>query len=418
MTTTDQPSASATPDPTARNAPNADDNKTHDQSHEADRHEADRREAKPDVVIGWVLAADVRDAGLLEVYEQTRQRLQALLREQFPDFAWRLEPLERRTFTTRGTLKPLDLLELGVEEKLHRRWDFALVVVPNELAPRKRIFAMGVPSSALEVAVLSSARMEHDAALSERLTALALHLLGHLFGLEHTGAGPMTPPDIEGLEPTPFSADQQSLVHNRLDDIADPRLEELHTRWNAPIFYWRSFWNDPKSIAKSVWNYGPWRIPLYLGRMTAAVIASLLVLLLTAETWEAGSNVATPDLVFGVTLSIIIATLFVFFGQHLDQVGRGRGWSEQLARSRIVILGTLLIGMVFLWVVLFVLLLLVSFALPTEVTTGWAGAVPGELPRLRYVSFMSSIGILAAALGGNLEEEDTIKAELFFDEET
>lgn len=419
MATTNRPSISAPPQQAGQDTSTPDlSDDHHIDDRTDDRADAKRQEAKPEVVIGWILAADVRETALLEAYDQTRRRLQALLREQFSGFAWRLEPLERRTFTTRGTLKPLELLELGAEEKLHRRWDFALVVVPNELAPRKRIFAMGVPSSALEVAVLSSARMDHDAALSERLTALALHLLGHLFGLEHDEAGPMTPPAIERLEPAPFSSDQQRLVRDRLGDIADPRLEELRTRWNAPIFYWQSFWSDPRSIARSVWNYAPWRIPLYLGRMTAAVVASLLVLLLTAETWEAGSNVATPDLVFGVTLSIIIATLFVFFGQHLDQVGRGQGWSEQLARSRIVILGTLLIGMIFLWVVLFGLLLVVSFALPTEVTTGWAGATPGELPRLRYVSFMSSIGILAAALGGNLEEEDKIKAELFFDEET
>lgn len=375
-------------------------------------------EDQPELVIGWVLAADVRDPTLLDVYETTRQQLLATLREQFPGYDWRIEALDRRTFEPKGTLRPLDLLELGAEEKLHRRWDFALVVVPNELTPRQRIFAMGVPSSALEVAVLSSARMTLDEALPERLQALALHLLGHLFGLEHSDDGPMVPPTLERLEPSPFTPDQHALVRNNLKEIADPRLEEMGTRWNAPSFYWRSFRSDPKSIVRSIWNYSPWRIPLYLGRMTAAVVASLLVLLLTAETWEAGSNVATGGLVFGVTVSIIIATLFVFFGQHLDQVGRGQGWSEQLARSRIVVFSTLLIGMIFLWVVLFFLLLVASFALPTDVTTVWAGTPSGDLPRIKYVSFMACIGILAAALGGNLEEEDKIKAELFFDEET
>jgi hypothetical protein len=33
---------------------------------------------------------------------------------------------------------------------------------------------------------------------------------------------------------------------------------------------------------------------------------------------------------------------------------------------------------------------------------------------LRQAAFMAMLGVLAGALGGNLEEQDVIKAELFF----
>jgi len=36
---------------------------------------------------------------------------------------------------------------------------------------------------------------------------------------------------------------------------------------------------------------------------------------------------------------------------------------------------------------------------------------------VRYAAFLAIIGVVGAALGGNLEEESEIKAELFFDEE-
>ena len=39
-------------------------------------------------------------------------------------------------------------------------------------------------------------------------------------------------------------------------------------------------------------------------------------------------------------------------------------------------------------------------------TSGWTGFDPVDLPRARYAAFLASIGILVAALGGNLEEED------------
>lgn len=88
-----------------------------------------------------------------------------------------------------------------------------------------------------------------------------------------------------------------------------------------------------------------------------------------------------------------------------------------MARSRIVLFGTLLAGMISLWVMLFAAILTFSFLLPASVTSGWTGFDPADLPRARYAAFLASIGILVAALGGNLEEEDAIKAELFFDQE-
>ena len=364
-----------------------------------------------------MLAADLRDAELLQSYRDARERLMTLLKGQFPEFDWQMPLVERRTFPPRGALKPLPLLEIGAEEKLYRRWDFAFVVVPNELEPRRRIRALGVPSSALEVAVLSSNRLGEREVLAERVAALALHLFGHLLSLETESTGPMCPPDPDGLVLEPFDAEQINEVRARLHDVTDMRLEETTTRWNTLSFYWRVFWSDPPSIFKSILGYSPWRIPLYLGRLTAAVVVSLLVLLLTAESWEAGANVSSGWLLGSVVVAIILSSVFIFFGQHIGQVGRGRGWSEQLARSRIVLFGTLLVGMMSLYAELFILLYCISFALPLEVISGWSGFAPEDLPRIKYVAFLSSIGILAGALGGNLEEEEAIKAELFFDEE-
>jgi uncharacterized membrane protein len=227
----------------------------------------------------------------------------------------------------------------------------------------------------------------------------------------------MGPADADLLALEAFPDDQAGAVIDLLHDVTDARLEEKKRAWNTVTFYIRAFFEDWWGILKSIWGYGPWRIPLYLGRLTAAVAVSLLLLLLTAESWEAGTHANSWLLLFGSVGSTLLASTFIFFGQRLDQVGRGRGWSEQLARSRIVLFGTLLAGMVFLWVVMFGVILFTSYFLPIEVTSGWAGVETGALPRLRYGVFLATIGMIAAALGGNLEEEDAIKAELFFDEE-
>ncbi len=375
---------------------------------------------KPKIAIGWILASKLTDSTLAERYSEAAERLLEHLQIAFPSFDWQLEPVERRAFPAAGLLKPLPLLELGAEEKLYHQWDFSIVVVPNDLEPRQRISTLGVPSSALEVAVVSSARLGPHDALPERLAALALHLLGHLFTLEYADEGPMRPPGkVERLTLESFPKAQYEIAQDALQDVADARLEETSARWNVVTFYFRAFFSDPSSILRSIWGYAPWKMPLYLGRLTATVIVSLLFLLLTAESWEAGTNSQLAWLLTGSGAAITASSLFIFYGQNLEQLGHGpgRGWSEQLARSRIVLFGTLFVGMISLWFVLFSLLLVVSYALPLGVVAGWSGFEPAELPRINYVVFMASIGILAAALGGNLEEEGEIKAALFFDEE-
>ena len=184
---------------------------------------------KPKIAIGWILASKLTDTTLAERYDEAGEKLLDYLQTQFPAFDWQLERTERRAFPAAGVLKPLPLLELGAEEKLHQQWDFCVVIVPNDLEPRQRISTLGIPSSALEVAVLSSARLGPVDALSERLAALALHLLGHLFTLEHAEEGPMRPPNEVGrLTLEPFPKEQLEIARDALRDVADARLEETH----------------------------------------------------------------------------------------------------------------------------------------------------------------------------------------------
>jgi hypothetical protein len=101
---------------------------------------------KPKLVIGWIVASDLRNPELLDAYGRARTLLQTQLASQFPMFDWQMPIVERRSYAPRGSLPPLELLELGAQEKLLRRWDYALVLVTNELQPRRRISTLGVPS--------------------------------------------------------------------------------------------------------------------------------------------------------------------------------------------------------------------------------------------------------------------------------
>lgn len=366
-----------------------------------------------------MLGADLRDPELLAAYAQARELLLGYLVGTLPDFSWRIEAQERRVFVPRGALDPVDLLEMGVAEKLHRQWDYVLVVVPNELIARHGPSVLGVPSSALEAAALSSSRLGSGQRLAERLAALALHLLGHLWGLEHADSGPMRPvEDPETLTLAPFPEPQLKAVEDLLEEVARARLEEVQVRWGAFSFYWRTFAKDPREILSAIWGYHPWRMPVYLGRLTAAAAVSVVYFLLTADAWALGAHLSWQAVFVLSALSIAAAAIFIFSGQDLGRLGREHAWREQLARTRLVVLGTLGLGMLSLWAGLLLLSLAGAWALPRALLADWMGLAPTAAHLFRYALFTATIGVLGAALGGNLEEEREIKAELFFDEET
>lgn len=387
--------------------------------------------------IGWLLAAEEADPQRLQAYQQTVTQLCTLLQEQFPQFHWEMHFIVERRYPPYGALMPLPLLELGVHEKLSRHWDFALVLVPNELVPQSRIFTLGVPSSALEVAVLSTARLTRqqetptansaatttdNRTLVDGLATLALHLLGHVWGVEHATEGPMVPPeDCQGLCPTDFPHYQQRAIAERLAEVADARLEEQPRRWRRVPFYWRTFWSNPKGIWTDVIGYKPWRLPFRMGRLTAAAAVSIVFLLLGAESWEVGANQSVRNLLLGGTVAIFGATLFLFWGQNLGEVARSRSWREQIIRTRMVVFFTLLIGMIALWSVLFTVSLLATLYMPTNVPLNWLGRNPQSdisfTLLFHQAAFMATLGVFGGALGGNLEDEDAIKAQLFYDEE-
>lgn len=379
----------------------------------------ERAMTKPLMSIGWLIATELSDPALGKAYQQAKTMVNELLVQQFPHFEWDMVLIQESRYPNYGLLEPLPLLEFGVHEKLSRHWDFAIVLVPNELKARARTFTIGVPSSALETAVLSSARLGAIEELPEKITALALHLLGHIWGLEHGDASPMCPPeDCKMMVVSPFSSLQQEHIAERLSEVADERVEEEDAKVGRLRFYWQSFWADPSSVLTDIWGYAPWRMPFRMGRLTAAALVSIVFLLLGAEAWEVGVHTSYLQLIFGTAITITAATAFLFWGQNLGEISRATGWREQLIRTRIVVFCTLLIGLSSLWAVLFTLAFLAATFVPAPVTTNWLGIEVGRDGLARYAAFMAMLGVLAGALGGNLEDEDELKAELLFDEET
>ena len=381
-------------------------------------NEACADSARPVGSIGWISAVPL-DAEHQRLLEEVSTAVHARLERQFPAYAWQRRRIERCVYPDVGPIDPLVLLELGAEEKLLRHLDYAVVYVPNELTARNRIFVMGVPSSALETAVFSSARLRGEPDVVERLTGLTLHLLGHLFGLDHAYGGVMqATEEIERLAAADFSPAAVAEVEARLRTVADRRVEEEGRTPRRLRFVWDTLCSDPLGILTDMVDYAPWRMPVHLGRYTAATAVTVVFLFLSAEAWELGAHLSAAWLGVGAAVVVLLAALSIYVGQNFHQMGRITGLREQLVRTRIVLFGSLLVGIASLWLSLFVISLVVMSAFPEVVFAGWSGLDPESLSLSRYAAFMATLGVVAGAFGGNLEDEAEIKAVFLFDEES
>jgi len=200
--------------------------------------------------------------------------------------------------------------------------------------------------------------------------------------------------------------------------VADPRIEEktaIKSRW---CFYLQVLRQEGLSIAKDILFFRSVLMFLHLGKFTAATVVSIIFLFLSAEAWEMGAAMRSGWLDLLLAGVIIVAAISLYLGQNLQVIGRSDRMMEQAVRSRIVLLGTLLVGMAAFWCNLFIISYIIIGLLPEGVLAGWAGLGGKSLPAFHFSKLMATFGVLASAVGGNLEEEQDIKALLVFTEET
>jgi hypothetical protein len=267
--------------------------------------------------------------------------------------------------------------------------------------------------------VLSTARLGRDAEQAGRIAAMSLHLLGHLWGIDHAESGPMRRFDAPmDLRPEPYSDSDATNLRHRFTQMSARRLEEEQSPPSLARFYIQTFQRDAGAIGADVMTAAPWRIPIYLGRLTAAAAVSTVFLLLSSDAWAAGAHINVYWAASFAAIAIVVASLSVFVGQDIGHHGRLSTRSEQLIRTRLVLFFILLVGMALLWGVALLLSILFAAVLPSALLEEWTGgSTDGMYGRVKYASLVASLGVLAAALGGNLEDAAEVKAELFFDEE-
>ncbi len=366
------------------------------------------------ISIGLLFDAEEKDLErkIIEISKTIYQKFYDL----FPQFNWVFNIIKRKHLPLSIPADPIDLLELSSSIKLEYDFDYILLFTEKPLKNRFNDTVNAVPSNMLEVAVISISRFQDN---MDAIIGIVMHCLGHLWGLQHRENSVMKPlsfwKDEIILE---WTDEEKEEIIQYLKNIADPRLEEINgKKINKFLFYIKLLLNEGFQILIEILVNKSWLLMGRLGKFTVITIISIIFLFLSAEAWEIGAHLSESWINFSIFFVITLSTLSLYLGQNLQKVAKTDKLKEQAVRSQLVIIGTILIGIISFWLSLFIISTFIIYILPQKVLLGWAN-LSGKLPIIHYSKIMATFGIMASALGGQLEEEDDIKAVLYYTEET
>ncbi|MAT70797.1 MAG: hypothetical protein CMJ58_14880 [Planctomycetaceae bacterium] len=392
---------------------------------------------KPLIEIGIVAAS--LDAVALTAVEQAANRLWQRLANVMEQFEWRIAIAPCDECGSQDSVEPMTLLDLAQQQRDARGWDFALVVTAADLASHYKPFSFAAISSALDAAVVSTARIDPRSsdlettdeqrrdALQDRLAHLVLHCFGHWLGLAHDPDPGNVMHPIESVgdlrSDRAFTAEQLALMRSTLEDIADQRLEEQaeFRKSRRPVFYLRAAWENRDEIRDAVLQARPWQFPIRLSRLTTAAVSTVLILLMTAETWDVASSQSGTTVVVLSLVALGATTGYVAVRQRLLLGRDGGRLTEQIVTSNVAAVVIVAVGMLVTYALLLALALTAGWCLfPQRVLDGWVASIAKPLEAVHHLlvaGFVASLGIIIGALGASFEQHHYFRHVVFVDEE-
>ncbi len=393
---------------------------------------------RPTIEVGWV-RVDRMDAPDSQAMKNARDRLLENLRSVLPQFEWRMPIKDAEVPRDGERVSIVSLLDAGATELDAMHWDMALVFTDDDLESYYRPFCFAAPSSTLSVAAVSTNRIDPRATgagvttderietMTQRLFALAAHMLGELLGLDHS----MQPKDlmydlseVADLDAmTSFSPAALEWLREELEDVADVRLEEKQkaSRWGRYGFFLRALWHERDVVWLAVRQARPWQFPFRFTRLLAAAFSTLMILSITAEAWDLGMG-QPAWLVAVLSLSAVVLVSRYLLRRQGVLGRRAEGARELRVVAQASVALSLFFGMVTTYVVLFVSTVFIAqvFFRP-RLLEQWASSIEGPLGlhhTLVFAGFASSLGILLSALGASFEEQTYFRHVALVDEET
>ena len=396
------------------------------------------KESRDLIEIGMVMIGHLNDVDR-EAIQRAIVSTQGQLKSIYPEFRWSLVLIEGEDIPVTLRQEPSALLRDGSGLRDARGWDFCFMFTSSELVSRYKRYALAATSNALDVAIISTNRIDPHSSdssidleprldfLVSRITTLCLRSLGHLSGLSSVSddcnlmndpSGPMA---LDSMKT--FSADQMTEMRETLRLIADPRLEEIEssTDFSMSGFYIRSAWINRHEVLDALLQASPWEFPFRLLRLTAAALSTVMILKITAETWDLSGSLNVLRLIMVLLMTIACTTTFVTIRQGL-LVSRERYLvTEQSVITNVSSVLIVLFGLLTSALVLLMISQALCFALFTdELIAHWKGVAVEQIQWLDYLKtslVVTIMGLWIGALGATFEDQHHFRHIVFVDEE-
>ena len=332
--------------------------------------------------------------------------------------------------------RPADFLDEASLLMVQGPYDLVLVVTDVGVVSRKQRVVPGLASEIARVAVLSTrkllatARGRPTRTLDEgpvraNAAALALHLMGHVLGLDH-GSGPgdaMAPFrfEEERRRPPAFDPAVRARLRERAAEIPE-RTGTTTGAFSSLAFHVSSALRHARPVLRPLWRNRAVLLPLNLPSLATAAVAPTFILVFTAEIWDVGLNMP-PYVAWTFAVgSILAATIYLvqvqslFFPQKEKRV-----LTEHLAALNVTILLTMLLAMLGLFLMVALLMLFIeTYIFPAGLITSWPTLEDPQVTlgdKFLLAGFISTNGVLTGALAGGLESRALIRHLALFEDE-
>ena len=219
--------------------------------------------------------------------------------------------------------------------------------------------------------------------------------------------------DLDGM--TRFAPDMAQRLRVELQDVADPRLEEADAALNGIVpfagrlgrlkFAAMAAMHNWRDVLVILRRAKPWQLPLRLGRLVTAAVSSLVVLLMTAEAWEAGMSQPAWRLTVLSLVALGVATFYLIRKQRLlvarPRRGRPARHSERRSVGNVAVTLAVLIGMSVTYGLLFTASLAAAWLFyPDALVRNWAASVELPIAFHHYVRLAAGVAALGLSIGG------------------
>lgn len=346
---------------------------------------------------------------------------------------WRFhmsEPMQLKSDERRHAGDFLDEASLRLVEG---SFDLVIILTDVPLISRRERIVFGLVSPLARTLVLSTHRLrdvntrgmlpQDSHEVRWNAAALLLHLIGKGMGASSRSgsSGAMTPFRYDPHRQTVPLFEHEDQM-SRLASKFIEREHRVSGRWQELSVHLLSAWRHPRLIMEALLrNRAPF-LPLRMPGLATAAVAPVFVLVFSAEFWDAGLGMTPRTAWAYAAISIIAATLYLCFAQHLFLPRKqSPRLPEHLAVANVVIFLSMLLAVIGLFVMVALLALAIElWVFPPDLISTWPTLEDqgvGFPDLLRIAIFISTVGVTTGALAGGMQRRQVMRQMALFQTE-